>query len=113
MIRARALAACLILLGAGNAFAQKEAAKGGDKAQSIASQVCAACHGADGNSPAAANPRIAGQFADYLNKQLNDFKATGGKKPARESAVMNGMVPLCDEIISICAARSASSSDIR
>ncbi len=93
MIRARALAACFILLGAGTAFAQKDAAKGaGDKGQSIASQVCAACHAADGNSPVPANPKIAGQFADYLNKQLNDFKAVGGKKPARESAVMNGMV---------------------
>jgi len=63
-----------------------------DKAQSIASQVCAACHGADGNSTAPANPKIAGQGADYLNKQLRDFKATGGKKPLRESAIMNGMV---------------------
>jgi len=63
-----------------------------DKAQSIANQVCAACHGADGNSTAPANPKIASQGADYLNKQLRDFKAAGGKKPLRESPVMNGMV---------------------
>jgi cytochrome c553 len=96
MIRARAFAACIVLFGAAfaqnGAFAQKDAAKGSDKAQGIASQVCAACHAADGNSAIPANPKLAGQFADYLNKQLNDYKAAAGKKPARENPVMNGMV---------------------
>ena len=54
--------------------------------------MCAACHAADGNSVAAANPKIAGQLAEYLQKQLRDFKAQDGKKPLRESPVMNGMV---------------------
>jgi cytochrome c553 len=63
-----------------------------DKAQWIAGQVCAACHAPDGNSVAAANPKIAGQIAEYLQKQLRDFKAQSGKKPLRESAIMNGMV---------------------
>lgn len=63
-----------------------------DKAQGIAGQVCAACHAPDGNSVAAANPKIAGQIAEYLQKQLRDFKAQGDKKPLRESAIMNGMV---------------------
>lgn len=62
------------------------------KAQGIAAQVCTACHAADGNSIAPANPKIAGQFVEYLNKQLHDFKAQGGKKAARESAIMAGMV---------------------
>lgn len=62
------------------------------KAQGIAAQVCAACHAADGNSIAPANPKIAGQFVEYLDKQLLDFKAQGGKKAARESAIMAGMV---------------------
>ena len=93
MIRPRALAAGLIFLCATTALAQKAPAKSdGAKAQNIASQVCAACHAADGNSAVAANPKIAGQFPEYLNKQLNDFKATQGKKPARENPVMNGMV---------------------
>jgi cytochrome c553 len=91
MIRARALVAGMIVLFAGPAFAQKEAAKA-DKAQGIAQQVCAACHAADGNSTIAANPKLAGQFADYLDKQLRDFKPAAGKKPARENPVMNGMV---------------------
>jgi cytochrome c553 len=62
------------------------------KAEGIAKQVCAACHAADGNSTASANPKIAGQLAEYLHKQLKDFKPQDGKKPARESAVMTGMV---------------------
>ena len=85
MYRATALAAAIALSICGPAAAQ-------DKAQAIASQVCAACHAADGNSPAAANPKIAGQIGDYLHKQLRDFKAADGKKPLRESPVMNGMV---------------------
>src|SRR6478672_13340785 len=45
------------------------------KAQQIVNQVCAACHGADGNSVAAANPNLAGQGADYITLQLMHFKA--------------------------------------
>lgn len=67
-------------------------AQGGGKAQTIASQVCAACHAADGNSTAPANPKIAGQFPEYLHKQLSDFKAQDGKKAVRENAIMAGMV---------------------
>jgi cytochrome c553 len=86
MIRALVCGAAAALFVA-QAHAQDAA-----KAQSIANQVCAACHAADGNGTAAANPKIAGQFPEYLHKQLADFKAQGGKKPARESAVMMGMV---------------------
>lgn len=80
-----ALTAAALLCG-------EASAQGGGKAPGIAAQVCAACHAADGNSIAPANPKIAGQFPEYLEKQLRDFKAQGGKKAARESAVMAGMV---------------------
>jgi cytochrome c553 len=60
------------------------------RGQQIASQVCAACHAADGNSTIAANPRLAQQHGDYLYKQLVDYSAQGQAKPARENAVMNG-----------------------
>jgi cytochrome c553 len=75
-------------LAAGQAPAKPDTAKG----QSIASQTCAACHAADGNSQIAANPKLAGQFYDYLHKQLTNFKAQDGKKAERENAVMAGMV---------------------
>jgi cytochrome c553 len=86
MIRALVCGAAAAVITA-QALAQDAA-----KAQSIAAQVCAACHAADGNSTAPANPKIAGQIPEYLHKQLMDFKAQGGKKPARESPIMMGMV---------------------
>jgi cytochrome c553 len=57
------------------------------KAQPIAASVCAACHGADGNSPIPTNPNIAGQDAHYLYKQLTDYKNGRRKNP-----IMSGMV---------------------
>lgn len=62
------------------------------KGQQIASQVCAACHAADGNSTISANPVLAQQHSHYLHKQLLDYTVRAGEqKPARENAIMNGM----------------------
>lgn len=60
------------------------------KGQAIASQVCAACHGADGNSAAPANPKLAGQIPEYLHKQLLNFKAGANGKAERANPVMAG-----------------------
>lgn len=49
------------------------------------SAACAACHGVDGNSTNPEWPKLAGQGARYLEKQLLDFKA--GK---RVNTIMNG-----------------------
>ena len=38
------------------------------------SATCVACHGADGNSPAPDFPKLAGQNAKYIAKQLANFK---------------------------------------
>lgn len=57
------------------------------KAQETVSQVCAACHGADGNSVSPANPSIAGQHADYLTLQLMHFQSG-----VRANPVMQAMV---------------------
>ncbi len=62
-----------------------------EKARKIAESVCVACHAADGNSPTAANPILAGQGADYLFKQLREFKAVDGKPAIRNNAIMAGM----------------------
>lgn len=83
------------LAAVGLAWAGPSAAQGKPdlaKGESIAKQVCVACHAADGNSPTPANPKLAGQFADYLYKQLVDFKPRDGKKAARDNAIMAGMV---------------------
>ncbi|MEX1196424.1 MAG: c-type cytochrome [Pseudohongiellaceae bacterium] len=54
--------------------------------------VCAACHGADGNSSIAENPKLAGQNANYLVKQMLDIK-----EDRREVPLMEGMLAGMDE----------------
>lgn len=71
------------LLGAVSANAEGDATK----ATPIATQVCAACHGADGNSMIPMYPKLAGQHPEYITKQLTNFKAGDRKNP-----VMSGMV---------------------
>lgn len=66
------------------------AAAGDVSAGKEKSAVCAACHAADGNSPAADFPKLAGQHAGYIAKQLADFKS--GK---RENAIM---YPIAQEL---------------
>lgn len=55
---------------------------------SIATAVCGACHLADGNRGAAANPIIAGQHADYLVKELADFKSDKRPSPIMKPMAM-------------------------
>ena len=46
------------------------------------SQLCAACHGPDGNTPMMPEyPKLAGQPADYLEKVLRDYKKGARKNP--------------------------------
>ncbi len=94
----------LTLLLAATAFGVQasEAAKAapkGDPARGepIASTVCGACHGPDGNSQVAANPKLAGQHPEYLFKQMSNFKGHDGKQPERVNAIMNGMIAAFDE----------------
>ena len=82
------------------AAAKPDLAKGQEKA----TQVCAACHTADGSRGSPANPILQGQHADYLVKQLTEFKS--GK---RANAVMSGMAAaLSDEDMKNVAAFYAS-----
>ena len=55
--------------------------------------TCSACHGADGNSTNAEWPKIAGQHAGYITKQLMEFKAA----KVRNNALMTGMVAALSE----------------
>ena len=57
-----------------------------ERGKQIATTVCAACHGPDGNSPLPANPSIAGQHGEYVASQLAAFKS--GVRP---SPIMQGM----------------------
>ena len=62
--------------------AKPDLAKGG----TISASVCAACHTADGSRGIPTNPILQGQHADYIVKQLGEFKS--GK---RDNAVMKPM----------------------
>ena len=62
------------------------------KGEAMFTSVCAACHGADGNSAVPAYPTLAQQHPQYLVKQLQEFKS--GK---RESAVMQGFASMLEE----------------
>ena len=64
-----------------------DAAKGQAK-----TAVCAACHGSDGNSVIAINPKLAGQGEKYLIKQLHDFKSK-----ARDNAIMFPMASMLND----------------
>ena len=109
MKRGVAALAAMGLLWTGSALAQGGGKPDLAQGEKIAKQVCAACHAADGNSVAAVNPKLAGQFAQYLGKQLHNFKAQGGKKALRENPVMAGMVAaLTDEDMTAVAAYYAA-----
>ncbi|MDE2606160.1 MAG: cytochrome c4 [Burkholderiales bacterium] len=69
--------------------------------------VCVACHGQGGNSGIPANPKLAQQHADYIVKQLQEFKA--GK---RQNAIMQGMAaPLSEQDMRNIAAYLATQKE--
>jgi cytochrome c553 len=83
-----------------NANEPAKAAYQGDaaKGQALAAGVCGACHMPDGNSMVPTFPKLAGQHADYLYKQMKNFSMVDGKQPERVNAIMNGMIlPFNDE----------------
>lgn len=54
------------------------------------SAICAACHGADGNSMIPMWPKIAGQHAPYLERQLGLIK-TGNRPVAEMAGIVMGL----------------------
>ena len=83
-----ACAASAVAAEAAKPAAKPDLAKG----QATSTNVCAACHTADGSRGSPANPIIQGQHPEYLVKQLTEFKA--GK---RQNAVMSGMAATLSE----------------
>ena len=69
-----------------SALAEGDVAAGKEKAAQ-----CASCHGADGNSINPEWPKLAGQHAGYLVKQLQYFEAG-----ERENATMKPMASVLD-----------------
>lgn len=94
-----AVAATLLAALLGSAAAQAAAKSKADpaKGKEIVASVCLACHSIDGNSEMSANPKLAGQHAEYLFKQMKEFKSVDGAAPIRVNAIMNGMIAAYDE----------------
>lgn len=56
------------------------------------SELCQGCHGEDGNSVETNIPKLAGQYAKYIAKQLRNYQA--GK---RSHAIMSAMAATIDD----------------
>ncbi|MDD0844943.1 c-type cytochrome [Pseudomonas sp. Gutcm_11s] len=80
----KVLVSLLLSLGVSVAAQAADAGKivGDAEAGKAKTAVCAACHGADGNSAAPNFPKLAGQGERYLLKQMHDIK--GGKRTVLE-----------------------------
>ncbi len=70
------VAKVLCLVGAALCFTSTSWAKAGDPvAGKDKAALCAGCHGDDGNSLSADFPRLAGQYENYIVKQVRDFQS--------------------------------------
>ena len=67
-------------------------AQGDAVAGQAKSALCSTCHGADGNSELSMNPKLAGQSANYIVKQLMDYKS-GARANATMAAMVGNLSP--------------------
>ncbi len=98
--------AALVMFGA----ASTVQAAGNATAGQTKAIACGACHGATGSAPIMPTyPKLAGQHASYIAKQLADFKAAARKDPT-----MQGMAaPLSEQdMADIAAYFSAQSASV-
>lgn len=89
MIRLLSIAGVCVALG----FSTVTLAAGDPQQGQAKSTPCQACHGADGNSPTANFPNLAGQHANYIVQALKAYK-----NGSRKNAIMAGMAaPLSEQ----------------
>lgn len=88
MKQAIVMAVAASMLTVSGAYASEAPSAKADpaKAKQIVETICVGCHGTDGNSPLAANPRLSGQHAAYITRQLQNFKSGERMNP-----IMMGM----------------------
>ncbi len=87
-------ASVLALLYGGSAWAQADEAR----AKKIAGGSCFLCHGAQGESTSEIFPRLAGQHAEYIAKQLEAFKS-GQRKSTTMADMVAKLTP--DEMLAL------------
>lgn len=76
-----ATAAAVAVAANAGAASDQSAVPGNAAAGQAKSATCAACHGADGNSVSSQFPKLAGQNADYIVRELQRFKSGERKNP--------------------------------
>lgn len=84
----RVSALCLQTLASGLLLCGSALADGPEKVPPVVEQVCAGCHGMDGNSVIPTIPKLAGSHPEYLLRELRDF--ISGR---RKSDVMGALAP--------------------
>ncbi len=62
------------------------------RAEEVVMGKCFICHGADGESSSPVFPRLAGQHADYVTRQLTDYK-TGRRKSSAMQPMVEELSP--------------------
>lgn len=87
MLIKKTLALCIFTLGSTATIAASADLTGDAAAGKTKSAICAACHGADGNSVNPLWAKLAGQHSSYIVQQLQGFKSG-----ARQDASMAPMV---------------------
>ncbi|MDX1594228.1 MAG: c-type cytochrome [Gammaproteobacteria bacterium] len=98
-------AAALLLLGTtGMATAQEQ----GEAKPPKPWDTCVSCHGADGNSVNPIWPKLAGQGAPYLAKQLHDFKAGRRSDPLMSGMAMAVPDAAVDEVAEYFASQEVT-----
>lgn len=88
LIKIAAYSSAMLFIAAANmAVAKGDSVAGKDK-----SALCQGCHGEDGMSAASSFPRLAGQYAGYISRQIVDFQ-----KRTRKDDTMEGMADTVTE----------------
>jgi cytochrome c553 len=86
----KSLIASLLALAMGTSWAQADPAR----AKKIVMGSCFLCHGESGESASEIFPKLAGQHADYIAKQLDNFKT--GKRKSTAMADMSSRLTADD-----------------
>jgi cytochrome c553 len=94
-----------VAFGAASAQAKGNAEAGKAKA----AQVCAACHGPDGNKPTGPDfPVLAGQYPDYIKKALSDYKSGKRNNPIMKGFAATLSVQDMDDLAAWFASQSSN-----
>lgn len=92
MKRACGVVGCLIIFAAGTAAAETVQKPWGDpKAGEAKAELCLECHGPGGHSTDPTFPKLAGQFRNYIYKQIKDFQSG-----VRQNETMNDMASMIE-----------------